>query len=50
MRILKTALSQFNELFVEFVECPIGAEAIHSHQDPVPASTIAALKNAMAGY
>lgn len=44
MRILKTALSQFNEPFVEFVECPIGAEAIHSHQDSVPASTIAALK------
>lgn len=30
MRILKTALSQFNEPFVEFVECPIGAEASRS--------------------
>ncbi|MBR0616787.1 isocitrate/isopropylmalate dehydrogenase family protein [Bacillus pumilus] len=44
MRILKAALSQFQESFVEYVECPIGFEAIHSHQDPVPASTIEELK------
>ncbi|MCK6162513.1 isocitrate/isopropylmalate dehydrogenase family protein [Bacillus pumilus] len=44
MRILKAALSQFQESFVEYVECPIGFEGIHSHQDPVPASTIEELK------
>ncbi len=34
MCILEAALSQFHESFVEFVECPIGFEAIHSlHQD-----------------
>ncbi|KEP25495.1 isocitrate/isopropylmalate dehydrogenase family protein [Bacillus zhangzhouensis] len=45
MCILEAALSQFHESFVEFVECPIGFEAIQSlHQDPVPTSTKDELK------